>query len=122
MLRGLNNICDVYRNKEFADDNIGGAQVTGSALYYDVMCRISSKTNTRAEQAEGIDVTRTFEFLIWPSSYLFKVGDILIPHQEWFAGQRFIVKDMMYDSLGMSSPRGHLQLTCERVDWARSTQ
>jgi hypothetical protein len=127
MLQGMNNSIDVIRRTEGVDDAVGGLVNSGEAtVYAGLLCRVDNPRGSRREAMMGIDLARAVAIVVahaQPQGVIqfdIRPNDLVLVKQGPFAGKRFLVRDVREDSLGRSHPRAHVELTCERVESARS--
>ena len=125
MVAGFNIKVKVWRVSFDTDDEVGGAMVTGSYVYNDVRARLHEKPVEHAFLQQGLEVRKTFQMTVKPSTLLIYDRDeveISWPPEHRFYGQRFRVMGDAYTNFHPREERGYLILDLTRSVRAHGAQ
>lgn len=124
MIQGLNSTCTIQRRTQAADDVVGGAVISFEDLYTNVLCRIASTRTVYVDVADqGLETLKPFQVIIWPANYTIYEGDKLVitfPAAHPFFSVEFMIISVNIDSISPSDARGHIELSVNRYEEARS--
>ena len=125
MTAGFNIKARVWRVCFDADDVVGGAMVTGTYVYCDVLSRLHERPVDHVFYQQGIEVTKTFQMMVKPSSLMIYDRDeveITWPTGHRFYGKRFRVRGDAYTNFHPREERGYLILDLTRSVRAHANQ
>jgi len=127
MTLGTNLLCDVW---EFSydlgagDDDVGGAQPSGTVSYYGAQIRLRTDPPTQALLEQGLESRGDYTAHMLPRTVPVKFNNQIVitspgPHQ----GQFFrVVGEPLRPSMSPSDSRGYLILKLKRVEKGRTIQ
>ncbi len=121
MTAGLNLLCNVVKITDGPDDNIGGAQPTGTVLYANVQARISARRPTQVILEQGIEVKNIYTMVLTPGTMVVNNNDqvrVVYPPTSPYYNQYFRVLGVQHSS--MTDGRGFLILNLRRIEQATS--
>lgn len=120
---GANARAAIYRMDPYADDEVGGAMITGSAIYTEVPCRAEQVPAPLLALAQGIETVQLFQYSLAPYNIDVRERDeieITYPPNHPLLNQR--MKIVSRGTSSISTPRGHLEVTAQRVVQSRRVQ
>lgn len=120
---GLNCKVSFHSNSYGDDDDVGGAQVTGSSAYTDVPGRLSARRPSQAALETGLEVERLFDLIINTQSLALHERDEVEytwPTDSPYYGERFRILGIQHDS--RRPGRGHTEMTLSRIERSRRRQ
>lgn len=125
MVAGENCRSTIFRITQGTDDYVGGATVTGSAVYEGVLTHFEQEPEDQIFAAQGLETLRTFKATIVPGTLVIKERDELmithpIDHPEY--GNRFRITSMQHTSHNPRDPRNYLLLQLVRSVKAHTIQ
>ena len=123
MVAGLNVKIAVWRMSTLADDDVGGATVTGTCAYRDVAARLSPRRPSQAALEQGLEVDRIFDLIVTGHNVSVRERDEVevtwpLDHPDY--SHRFRVQGVQYPS--RRTHYGPLQFTLSRIERSRSSQ
>lgn len=101
MPAGTNCRVKVWRLVEYADDDVGGANPTGTVLHSSLEARIDQDLVDSNYFQQGLETIKTFSGMVWGYQLQVQERDILeviSPPNHDYYGKRFKVEDARYDS------------------------
>lgn len=125
MVAGQDCRSTIFRITQGTDDYVGGATVTGSAVYVDVLTHFESEPEDQVFAAQGLETLRTFRATIVPGTLKIKERDeleISHPFDHPYYGVRFRVTSMQYSSHNPRDPRNYILLQLVRSVKAHTIQ
>lgn len=125
MTAGLNLRCTIWRITESTDDAVGGAMITGSAVYTGIETRIEEQPVQQLLLQQGLETQKTFEAIVSPGWLVIKERDeleVTYPIDDLQYGRRFRIINARLTSMNMRDPRSYLSLTMVRSERAHSLQ
>lgn len=127
MVAGLNVKIAVWRMSTGADDDVGGAQVTGSLAYRDVAARLSPRRPSQAALEQSLEVDRIFDLIVagYGATHAITIYErdeieVTWPLDHLDYAHRFRVQGIQYPS--RRAKYGPLQFTLSRIERSRSSQ
>lgn len=125
MVAGNNCRSSIFRIIEGLDDYVGGATVTGSVVYENVLTRFESQPEDQIFVAQGLETLRTYRATIVPGTLTIKERDeleITHPQDHPYYGCRFRITSMQYSSHNPRDPRNYILLNLVRSVRAHTIQ
>ena len=125
MTAGLNLRANIYRVLEGKDDYVGGATVTGSAVYIGIDARIEEMPSQQLLLQQGLETIKTFEAIVSPGWMVIKERDeleVVFPFDDLQYGRRFRIINARPTSFNTRDPRSYLTLTMVRSERAHTVQ
>lgn len=126
MTAGLNLLLNIHRYSYQADDEVGGAVITGTVQYYNVMGRISPDRPTTAFLEQGLETLKTYTGIVIPGTLDIRNRDeveVVAPFDHWDYGKFFrVMGDPEHASPNPRDPRNFMQLRLARSDRAHARQ
>lgn len=122
-MQGLNLTISIHQNNYAADDDVGGAVITGTVAYSGVAARVSARRPTQQALEQGLEVNRLFDCIINGQGVTVRERDeieVTGPLDSPYYGERMRVLGIQHDS--RLPVRGHTELTLSRIERARSRQ
>ena len=107
------------------DDYVGGAVMTGTVVYSDVMAKMEQEPANMLLAQQGIETTHIYRMNIIPGTLEIYERDevqIMKPLDHHYYGDRFRVRGVMYSSHNPRDPRSYLMLNLNRSDRMHRSQ
>ncbi len=117
MTAGLNNRCTIWRIGYSADDYVGGAVITGTATYTEVLCRFQAKPVQQLLLQQGLETERTFTAVIVPGTLDVRERDefqLTHPYDSPYYSGMFRIVGLRYSDHNPRDPRNYLMLDMVR--------
>lgn len=121
MTAGLNLTVTVFRINDQADDDIGGSQPSGTAIYSGIEGRIFARKPTQALLEQGLETPTIFSGVLVPGTLDVQPNDqieVTYPLTSFYFGRRFVVIGIQHSS--MTDARSFLVVTLRRFEKAHS--
>jgi hypothetical protein len=110
MTAGTNARCTIWRINYSSDDEVGGAVVTGTAMYTGVQTRLDEKMASQLLLQQGLETVKTFTAVIVPGDLDIRDRDeyeITDPLDHRYFGKRFRIIGSPYSSHSTRDPRNY---------------
>lgn len=123
MPAGLNALMRVWRVANVADDDVGGAILSGTIVYQCVHCRLTPYSASQLLLQQGLETKRTFGIVTWPPTmviYERDVVEIIGPTYHPYYGQRFRVLDVERTAIHPADQRGYMTLVVDEYERTRT--
>lgn len=124
MVAGLNMQLNVWRISFSSDDDIGGAQPTGTVIYQRVPARMRAIRPDQIFLQQGLETQKIFVFTV-PSNYLIYERDeleVTSPISHRYLNERFRVVGNSESSFHPNDARGFLLLSTTRSERSHASQ
>ena len=121
----MDNRSTIWRITEGVDDVVGGATITGTAVYTGVLTKFESEPENQIFAQQGLETLRTYRATIVPGTLAIKERDeleITHPKDHPFYGLRFRITSMLYSSHNPRDPRNYILLGLVRSERAHTKQ
>jgi len=128
MTAGVNTRFNIYSMESVGDDDVGGAQVTGTLIYERIPGRIKEQEPEQLVLQQGLETTKIFDILLVdkkPIGMDIRERDeveIVAPYNHHFLSDRFRAISIRSSSLNPSNRRATLRLTTTRSERAHGNQ
>src|SRR3990167_1983263 len=125
MTAGLNYRCTVFRITQDTDDVVGGAMITGTAIYTGMEFGLEEQPTQQLLLQQGLETVKTFDAIITPGNLVIKERDeieITFPIEDFRYGARFRVINARPARMNTRDPRSFIALTLVRSERAHSLQ
>jgi hypothetical protein len=125
MTAGLNIQARVHRMSVNADDDVGGALITGTVVYECLNTRLTPARPSFLLLAQGLETERLATATVRPGTLVIYERDefeVVGPINHPSLGERWRVVSVDRPSLHPSDSRGFLNLTLNRIDRTRTQQ
>jgi len=131
MTAGLNVYFDIYRMQSSSDDEVGGAQITGTLLHERVPGRLTAQETEPLllqQSGQGAEFSKIFIARVkqkFPDGLDVKEQDeleLIEPYNHHYKGSRFRIIEEPTPSLHPSDRRGTLRMTVTRSEYAHANQ
>lgn len=126
MVAGLNLVADVWTFSYPNDDDMGGAQPSGTIAYSNAQLRLQTLKPTQPLLEQGIESVGLFTACLYPHTCPLRYNDELevkLPVNSPHYGDRFrIVGEPQRTSMSPSDHRGYLIVNVQRIEKNRSQQ
>lgn len=125
MTAGLNLRVTIFRVTEGLDDIVGGARVTGSAVYTGIEARIEEQPVQQLLLQQGLETVKTFDAIVSPGNLVIKERDeleVTFPIEDLQYGRRFRIVNARPTSFNTRDPRSYIALTLIRSERAHTIQ
>jgi hypothetical protein len=123
MPAGMNAQMRIWRMVNVADDDVGGALMSGTVVYDCVYCRLTPLRATQFLLEQGLETERMATIITRPDTMLIYERDLVEivgpPYHPQYA-QRWRVVDVERTGMHPADRRGFLHLTVSRYDRARA--
>ncbi len=127
MVAGLNVKINVWQINYSADDDVGGAQVTGSLASQDLAARLTPRRPSQAALEQGLETERIFDLIVagYGAAHALVIRErdeveVTWPLDHLDYGHRFRVQGVQ--STSRRAKYGPLQFTLSRIERSRSQQ
>lgn len=124
-LAGLNCRIDIWRVGYGDDDAVGGAMVTGTVQYQNILARVQPSPPEQLLLQQGLETERTFRATIVPGTLTIYERDeieVVQPTDHAYYGDRFRVIGIQISDLNRRDPRNYMILHLSRSVRAHSQQ
>ncbi len=124
-LAGLNCRVDIWRVNFGDDDAVGGAMVTGTVQYQNILARVQPSPPEQLLLQQGLETERTFRATIVPGTLIVYERDeieVVQPIDHAYYGDRFRVIGVQASDLNRRDPRNYMILHLSRSMRAHSKQ
>lgn len=125
MIAGSNCRVDIYSIENDEDDLVGGAVVTGTMMYQNVLARFQSDREDQLILQQGLETVRTFTFTVFPASMHIEERDeieVIKPLDHTYYGDRFRIVSVRYADFNQRDPRNYVILHTTRNVKAHARQ
>lgn len=122
---GLNMKVHIWRLTTGDDDIVGGANVTGSILYYNIHARIDEKSPEQFLMQPGYETSRVLTAILIPVTLQIKEKDelqVIKPLDSVYYGKRFRILGVRPASHSTRDPRNYLILDMVRTEYSHAIQ
>lgn len=122
-MRGLNLTISIFTMANTADDEVGGANLTGTVAYTDVTARISARRPTQQALEAGLEVPRLLDMIVNGQGLVINERDeieVTAPDGHPYLNERFRVIGLQHDS--RRPDWGHTEYTLSRIERSRNRQ
>lgn len=120
---GMNIRFDIFRVNYGNDDEVGGAVITGTCQYHDILGRLQGEMPNQLLLQQGLETPRTFTATIFPGTLDIRERDevwVSEPHDHVYYHQYFRVIGVTYSNFTSRDPRSYLLLSLTRSERAHS--
>ena len=124
-MAGYNIRASIFRMNNDPDDVVGGAMITGSLVYEQVISRMQGAKPVQALLQQGLETERTFTALVIPGTLDIRERDeyeITEPFDHVYHGMRFRIVGVLYSDFNPRNPNNYLILSLVRSVRSHSTQ
>lgn len=125
MTAGNNVVFRIWRITDQADDNIGGAQPSGTVTYPQVYGRITARKPTQALLEQGLETPTIFTVIMEPPDNRVEMDlanndqfEVIVPQTSFYYGKRFVIIGIRHSS--MTDIRGYYVVIARRFEKAHS--
>lgn len=125
MVAGLNSSFTIFRMEQQADDAIGGAVISGTAIYWGIQGRLQAEPATQVFAEQGLETERQFTIVLVPGTLNVRERDeieLRAPRDHNYYGKRFRIIGMEHSSHTPRDPRNYLVLHVTRSVRAHTSQ
>lgn len=115
MPAGANLRISVWRMTTTTDDYAGGAVITGTVVYNDLLARMQGNEDDQLLVQQGLETLRTFNMEVWPGNKDIRERDeveITFPPNYPYINQRFRITSVRYSDF--NDPRAYMLLGIQR--------
>jgi hypothetical protein len=124
---GLNMKARVWRmvNDPTADDDVGGAMITGTLVYGCINMRFTPRPTNFMLLEQGLETRKLEKVMMQPQSLVLYERDeleITGPTNHSDYGHRFRIIELNRQGMHPSDPRMFIHATVERIDRTRQQQ
>jgi hypothetical protein len=121
MPAGYNTYGRIRRYDYEEDDQIGGANPTGTVIYENIPMRIESVEPTMALLEQGLETPHFYRTALGYKAPNVKENDeveVTLPITSWYYGYRFRISSVRHPSMGANDPRAQTVIIMRRMDEA----
>lgn len=125
MVAGLYQKLNIIRMTVTDDDDVGGANVTGTVIYSHVDARIQSTKPTQALLEQGLETDKLFVAVIRPGGMDIRERDevqVVHPTRDPYYNDRFRIRGVQHSSHHPGERRDYMMLTLSRSEEAHANQ
>lgn len=118
MPAGLNCLVRVWRRTADTDDSVGGAMLTGTVAYSNVVARVTPRRPNMLLLAQGIETPRMFSCRLAPGTLVVMENDeieVINPMNHQFYGKRLQVLGVTVPSMNPAVGTSELMVDCRHV-------
>ncbi len=119
MPAGMNSQGRIWRFSHNPDDEVGGAQPSGTVVYDPIFMRIQAEQPTQALLEQGLEIPMLYTAVALPGDIVVEQNDqveVTGPPISRYLGKKFVVITPQYSS--MFDARQYVVLTLRRFDVA----
>ena len=113
---GLNAQVNIYSQYSYTDDRIGGAQITGTLVYSNVLARLEPTPSSLMQTPTGFETARLINIILWPTDLDIRENYTAVvvypPGHPLFSGTLQII-EVSHDSVPGS--RGHIEVLARKI-------
>lgn len=123
MVAGLNLRATIWQMNHDIDDEIGGAMITGTMAYQDILMRLTARRPSPVSLEAGLEVDRFFDMVLVGHGLTIHERDevqVTWPVDHPYYNERFRVIAIQLD--GRRRSFGHTQCTLSRIERSRRQQ
>ena len=125
MTAGMDSKADIWRMTNLADDEVGGAVVSGTVLYQNVLTRMNPQPREQLLLQQGFETVRTFTAIVVPGTLDIRERDeyeIVDPVDHVHYGDRFRITSVEDIFHNPRDPRNYMLLNLSRSVRAHDVQ
>jgi hypothetical protein len=126
MTAGLDIKCKIWRiTFPTPDDDVGGANVSGTVVYDNVYGRIREQKTTPLLLEQGLEIDTLFQVEVRPVSMIIYERDefeLIYPLNHWDYGKRYRIIQVQHTSMHPNDSRSFINLTLRRSERAHVNQ
>jgi hypothetical protein len=123
MVAGLNIKVSIWQMNNADDDDVGGAVITGTLAYQDVLARLTARRPSQVSLEAGLETDKFFDMVLIGRGVSVDERDeiqVTSPNFHPFFNDRFRI--MGIQKSGQRRDYGHTQMTLSRIVRSRSQQ
>ena len=125
MTAGMNMCVKVWRMTTDDDDSVGGAMITGTAVYSGIQAFMQEVPIQMVLAQQGLETLSMFNVNLVPGTLdIYERDEIEVTHptDHYFYGERFRVMNVRRSSHNPRDPRNYMMLVVTRSDRMHSAQ
>jgi len=125
MTAGLNARFDVYRMESATDDEVGGAQVTGTLVYSRIPGSLMENSPNQLLLQQGVETVKSFGIVLEKGTANILERDeveLVSPYNHEYLNDRFRLVGIQYQSFHPSDRRKYLVCSATRSEVAHANQ
>lgn len=125
MVAGGNIQVQIWRMAERDDDYVGGASISGTVVYQNLMSRMQAQEENQLVMQQGLETVRLFRFTIVPGNLDIRERDeleVTAPYDYPYYGDRFRILSVRYSDHTPRDPRHYMLLLANRSVRAHNQQ
>jgi hypothetical protein len=125
VVAGLNSRARIYRQNAEADDVVGGAVLSGTVQFGNVLTRLESNPIEQLLLQQGLETVRTYNALVQPGTLDIRERDeyeIYQPFDHKYFGLRLRIVGVQGSSHNARDRRNYIRLTLVRSVRAHASQ
>lgn len=125
MPAGMNVRFRIWRMAEQADDYVGGASLSGTCIYDDILGRLEQEPVNQVFLEQGLETNKIFSTLLVPANLTIEERDeleVVQPLDHYFFGDKFRVESVAPASHNIRDPRNYLIVQMTRSVKAHNQQ
>ena len=124
-MAGMNIRVKVWRMTTDNDDSVGGAMITGTAVYSGIQAFMQEVPIQMVLAQQGLETLSMFNVNLVPGTLdIYERDEIEVTHptDHYFYGERFRVMNVRHSSHNPRDPRNYMMLVVTRSDRMHSAQ
>ncbi len=122
-MHGLNIKVQFSKNTYSADDDVGGAVITGSVSHSNIPARLSASKPSQQSLEQGLEVNRVFNVIVRGQLFDLTERDemtVTWPHNSPYYDERFRITGIQHDT--RLPGFGHTEMTLSRIERSRNAR
>ena len=125
MVAGMNSKARIWRYSNEDDDVVGGAVLSGTVQYANILCRMDAIPSEQLLLQQGFETTKMFTATLVPGNLDIRERDeleITAPYDHVYLGDEFRIIEVREQIFNPRNPNKYMVVTMDRSIRAHSVQ
>ena len=125
MVAGINSKVRIWRLSNKDDDVVGGAMLSGTVQYANILCRMDAIPSEQLLLQQGLETTKMFTATLVPGNLDIRERDeleIIAPYDHVYLGNRFRIIEVRRQIFNARNPNNYMVVTMDRRIRAHGVQ
>ena len=125
MVAGMNSKARIWRYSNEDDDVVGGAVLSGTVQYANILCRMDAIPSEQLLLQQGLETTKMFTATLVPGNLDIRERDeleIIAPYDHIYLGDEFRIIEVRGQIFNPRNPNNYMVVTMERSIRAHGIQ
>jgi len=117
MVSGINSKARIWRLSNKDDDVVGGAMLSGTVQYANILCRMDAIPSEQLLLQQGLETTKMFTATLVPGNLDIRERDeleIIAPYDHVYLGNRFRIIEVRRQIFNARNPNNYMVVTMDR--------